>query len=154
MNLGVQNNCKRFNKNIRQVKAWKVFELNVFQNLKKSLKYRASSLSNATVLNVPDLNKTKSKLRDIRSPTVEARCTSVQSFNQAGDLRRLEARKARSRKTGSREARSRGVTAKKEHTIVSNATSHLVWLAQTYPQWGETIQIPTVGLCVFSSRHS
>ena len=43
-------------------------------------------MSNATVLNVPDLNKTKSKLRDIRSPTVEARCTSVQSFNQAGDL--------------------------------------------------------------------
>ena len=40
------------------------------------------------MLNVPDLNKTKSKLRDIRSPTVEARCTSVQSFNQAGDLRR------------------------------------------------------------------
>ena len=59
-----------------------------FKKLKKSLKYRASSLSNATVLNVPDLNKTKSKLRDIRSPTVEARCTSVQSFNQAGDLRR------------------------------------------------------------------
>ena len=86
-------------------------------------------MSNASVFNVPDLSKTKSKLRDIRSPTVEARCTSVQSFNQAGDLRRLEARKARSRKTGSREARSRGVTAKKEHTIVSNATSHLVWLA-------------------------
>ena len=59
-----------------------------FKKLKKSLKYRASSLSNDTVLNVPDLNKTKSKLRDIRSPTVEARCKSVQSFNQAGDLRR------------------------------------------------------------------
>ena len=57
-----------------------------FKKLKKSLKYRASSLSNARVLNVPDLNKTKSKLRDICSPTVEARCTSVQSFNQAGDL--------------------------------------------------------------------
>ena len=36
MNSGVQKNCKRFNKNIRQVKAQKVFELNVFQNLKKS----------------------------------------------------------------------------------------------------------------------
>ena len=38
MNLGVQNNCQRFKKNIRQVKAWKVFELNIFQNLKKSIK--------------------------------------------------------------------------------------------------------------------
>ena len=36
--LSRQNNCKRFNKNIRQVKAWKVFELNIFQNLKKSIK--------------------------------------------------------------------------------------------------------------------
>ena len=51
-----------------------------FKKLKKSLKYRASNLSNATVLNVPDLNKTKSKWRDIRSPTVaEARCKSAQN---------------------------------------------------------------------------
>ena len=107
------------------------------------------------------------------------------------------------------------LTAKKEHTIVSNATSHLVWLAlwkrtcspivewrttlaqnvvshlvnqdswgatwsviihtgekvhecselfiwsgwtlkkaQAYPRWGETIQMTTMRLCVFTSRHS
>ena len=50
-----------------------------FKNLKKSLKYRASSLSNALVLNIPDLSKTKSKWRDICSPTVEARCISLQN---------------------------------------------------------------------------
>ena len=65
--LGVQNDFKRFNKNTRQVKVWKVFELNGFQEIKKkSLKYRSSSLSNATVLNVPYLSKTNSKWRETR----------------------------------------------------------------------------------------
>ena len=58
-----------------------------FNKFKRSSKYRALSLSNTTVLNVPDLSKTKSKWRDIPQ-WPEARCTRVQSLNHAGDLRR------------------------------------------------------------------
>ena len=69
-------------------------------------------MSNATVLNVPDLSKTKSKLRDIRSPTVEARCTSVHAISHS--IKQEICGGAKS------------LIAKKEHTNVSNATSHLV----------------------------